>query len=301
MLCLLLSTAGLGQKLSVLDQRGAIVETQRAPWPRVALDISILDRNDGPAKGITAAQFGLEEDGQSVTDVSLVPDTGPESVCLLVDSSGSTYYERDAVLAEVKQLIASLPPEDELCGVDFSSEAFMGAPLGSDRKEMFAWLDTVRAHGATALLDAVTSVSLLMMQRSKYPRRSIILISDGEENNSATPEREVLRMLHTLGAPTILVLENQDYTGEKPDRRLLQLLTGAGGGLEFPIRRKDDPKSAVDHLLAVMAGRYRMEFTSPDPVENATERKLSVQLNKDLRKQRMNIAVPDGYLAAGRH
>jgi VWFA-related protein len=271
-------------------------------WPQVGFDVTVMDKDDEPAKGISFEQLLVRDNGKTVTAGTLTETEEPESVCLLVDTSGSTYENRAAIAAELTELIQDLPPEDEVCAIAFSSEAYLDVRPTMDREPVKTWVSFLRASGGTALWDAIRGGAMELEKYGRYRSRAMILISDGGENASKCSETELMQALHAAGSPTIYAIANAGDAGsDKPeDKKHLAMLTSETGGLEFPISRHDDEKAAVQRLVRAMKGRYRLVYTAPDTALDGSTHRINVVLNKDLRKQKMNIVAARGYDAVGR-
>jgi len=269
-------------------------------WPQVAVDVTVTDGNDEPAKAVGASDLLVRMDGAPVDGAMLAPvDAEPESVCIVVDTSGSTYANRQLIKAELTQLIQSLPTEDEVCAIAFSSQPYLDVQIGpaaANHDRLLKWVGFLQASGGTALRDAITLASS-QLETARYRSRAIVLISDGGENASRSSERDVRDALLAAGVPTMYALVNRaGQTGAEPGaRNRLARLVEMTGGLEFPIRGEQDAQAAVDRMMRVMHGRYRLLFTASGATAAATEHTLQVELKKDLRRQKMNVAAPQIY------
>lgn len=276
-------------------------QTDAPRWPRVRVNVSIMNGNDASAVGVKADALEVRDGKTAVTDVVLRPvGDGPESVCLLVDTSGSTYEARGVIHAELGELIDKLPAADEMCLVDFSSSVYVDAPLTMDRALVRKGVSYLKSSGGSALLDAVEATARYMQRNAHFDRRVIVLVSDGGENASKDKADAVWDVLHEREAPVVYSIANSSpaLSGAHADQERLLRLTEETGGLGFPVRSEKDAAQAADGLMEAMQGRYELEFTASDPAADGSERKLHVELTKDLRKQKMKAVAPDGYVAA---
>ncbi|HEV2576191.1 MAG TPA: VWA domain-containing protein [Acidobacteriaceae bacterium] len=269
-------------------------------WPHVRVNVSIVDRSGAPAVGVNADALEIR-DGKSVVQDAVLHPVGdePESVCLLVDTSGSTYEARNAVHAEVGKLIDKLPGTDEMCLVDFSSSAYVDAPLTTDRALVRKGVSYLRSSGGSVLLDAVESTARYMQKNAHFERRVIVLVSDGGENASKMSEDEVWRELHRPEAPVVYSIQNPSAasSGSTAGWKLLLNLSERTGGLAFPVNTENEALQATDYLIEAIQGRYELEFTSGNPAADGSVRKLRVELTNDLRKQKFKVVGADGYVA----
>jgi Ca-activated chloride channel family protein len=298
--------AGLGWALVGWAQHAAPIErAERQPveaWPQVRFDVTVMGRDDEPVKGLTAGQMEIRDNGQVVSGATLIAaGDEPQSICLLVDTSGSNYDKLDAIRVELLALIRDLPASDEVCAIDFSIQAYMDVAPTMDRRPLVKWVDSLRASGGTALRDALRGAAMELESHARYRSRAIVLIGDGGENASKCSEAQMLEALHAIGGPVLYSVINGNAEDERDhaDRVRLQGWTAETGGLVFPIRHRQDEDAAVARLMRVLSGRYRLVYTPPDTAADGKGHRLEVQLTQDLRKQKLKVVVARGYDAAG--
>jgi VWFA-related protein len=85
-------------------------------------------------------------------------------------------------------------PEDEFFLVEFDSQPRLVVPLTQDTGRIEQQLIFSRSHGSTALLDAIY-MALQEMHKSKKNKKSLLVISDGGDNNSRYSVKEVNNLI----------------------------------------------------------------------------------------------------------
>jgi VWFA-related protein len=295
----IVSIAALGQTAKTSEEAAPVARMYPAyqdQWPLIGLDVNVIDRVGEPVRGITLAQLEVLDDGNAAKDVTLTPVTGPQSICLLVDTSGSTYLQRNLVNNEIVRFIQDLPAGDELCGMEFSVKPRLDLPLTTDRSKMYAWVSYLNSLGGTALLDGLRGAEA-ELTHAKFPRRAIVLIGDGDDNVSSWSIRNALNSFHAPGVPVLYALVNQVNSGElkAADADRLSELVSESGGLEFLVKNEQDGQEVVTRLVRAMEGRYWLEFTARSQVADGKFHRVNVQLNKGLQKQKMKVAFVHGY------
>ncbi len=281
-------------------QQASLQQANLPEWPRVRVNVSIIDRNGAPAVGVDADAVEVRDDKTLVKDAVLRPaGNAPESVCLLVDTSGSTYQARGVIDAEVDELINKLPAADELCLVDFATSAYVDAPLTMDRGLVRKGLSYLKSSGGSAMLDAMEATSRYMEKNAHFEQRVIVLVSDGGDNASKHNAAQVWDVLHWPEAPVVYSIANRsEGRTETADWESMVNLSERTGGLAFPVERANEAVPAADHLIEAVRGRYELEFTASDAAPDGKKRKLRVAADEDLRTQKMKVVGPDGYVAA---
>ena len=82
--------AGMGFAL-LLVAGGPIAQGQAdiSHWPLVRIEFLALDAQSNPISGLASDELVLKEGGEEQTIEELKVDPGAQSICILIDSSGS--------------------------------------------------------------------------------------------------------------------------------------------------------------------------------------------------------------------
>ena len=94
-------------------------------WPQVQMEVLALDAQGIRLEGLTKDELVVKEGKKAHAIVALKPASEPQSICLLIDASGSMYTRLDVVLTKARRFAKSLPPDDEICVADFSGKLFV--------------------------------------------------------------------------------------------------------------------------------------------------------------------------------
>jgi|GEM_PF-4569713 len=268
-------------------------------WPQIGFDITVLDAQDAPVPNFAASQISVMEDKKPVATFDLLPaGDEPQSVCIVVDMSGSGFSDREVIRRSILKLIEDLPGKDEVCLVDFSAESYMDAPLTMDRKMVRQGVDIMRIGGGSAVYDSIVSTANYVMENAKFRSRAIILLSDGGDNASEITSDDVLRFLRAAGAPVVYTIDNHAAKGhEEQDprgQRWLEKLSSETGGISWVAKGDAGVDATVSTLVRALEHRYRLTLTTSAPQDESGHR-LDVTLNKDLRKQKISVNAARGF------
>jgi len=107
----------------------------------------------------------------------------PISVGLLVDISNSSQDKLQQALQTVRAIAGRLTPDDEMFVITFNSHVNVRQKFTNVSSEVLRSLSNIRAHGETAVYDAIAG-GLHEMQSAKYEKRILILVSDGFDTAS---------------------------------------------------------------------------------------------------------------------
>lgn len=272
-------------------------------WPQTGFDITISREANDITPSVTAQQLEVRENG-SPAKFEIVPaGAEPQSVCILVDTSGSTYQDRKIIQQTVSGLVTELPPQDELCLVDFNTKSYIDARLTFSRPDVQNGVQLMRVGGGSAIYDALADTSNYLQKSARFRSRLIILVSDGSDNAS-NHGIELKDALHAPGAPVLYAIyphssHNSDLSAREAgrSRKTLIQLTGETGGLAWFPTSDPDVMASVTNLVQTLNRRYRLILTtatSPDGLMHH----LDITLNKDLQKQKFMVHATRGYDAA---
>lgn len=155
----------------------------RADSTLVLVPVSVTDPTNRYVLGLEKEDFRVFEDDveQKVTHFS--SEDAPLSIGLLVDTSGSMGAKLDTSRRAVEEFLKTLNTADEAFLVEFSDQAQLAVPLTNDAGAIESSMSSATSGGLTALLDAV-NMGLQEMKRAKNPRKALLIISDGGDNNS---------------------------------------------------------------------------------------------------------------------
>ena len=155
----------------------------RADSTLVVVPVSVTDPSNRYVLGLAKEDFTLLEDGVEQKVTHFASEDAPLSIGLLVDTSGSMGAKLDTSRHAVQEFLKTLNGSDESFLVEFSDQAQLAVPLTKDAVTIQTAMTTATSGGLTALLDAV-NIGLQEMKRSKNPRKALLIISDGGDNNS---------------------------------------------------------------------------------------------------------------------
>jgi Ca-activated chloride channel family protein len=229
-------------------------------------DFSILDDHKPP---------------QSIVNFRRETDL-PLRLGLLVDTSGSVRtrfaFEQEAAVSFLQQ---TLRRNFDLAFVmGFSGRSLVTQDFTDDSALLAAGVQHLRNGGGTALYDAIyhaCQTKLAKEQDSRPVRRALIVVSDGEDNQSEVSAMQAIEMAER--AEVIIYAISTDDSGLilRGDKALQQLADWTGGRAFFPFKTKDVKNSFAaieDELRSQYAisyhpadfeadGRYRpIEITS---------------------------------------
>ncbi len=177
---------------------------------------------------------------------------------IVVDNSGSMREKRQKVNAAALNLVRSSNPNDEVCIVNFNDEYYLDQDFTSNINKLKAGLEKIEARGGTALYDAVVATADHLKRDAKLEKKVILVVTDGEDNESSESLEQAVRRLQVENGPTVYtigILEKGDHP--KHAKRALQIMSERTGGIAFFPQTLDE----VDAISRTVAHDIRTQYT----------------------------------------
>jgi Ca-activated chloride channel family protein len=251
----------------------------------VVIPVAVTDTLNRFVLGLQKEDFHLFEDGVEQSLAQFSGDDAPLSIGLVFDESGSMDYKLRTSRDAASQFLKTLNPDDEAFLVEFSDKARLSVGLTSNTGEIQTALRNVQPGGLTAMLDAV-NVALSEMKKAKNPRKAIVIISDGGDNNSKYTAagieslvREADVQIYAMG-----VFEPVLSFGRAPEEvsgpRLLSEIATQTGGRAFATALSSDLPAVAARIAVELRNQYVLAYTPKNQDQDGTYRKVEVKLSQ---------------------
>jgi Ca-activated chloride channel homolog len=292
-LIVLLALAACANRLDGQHPSELTIAAIDRSWPDVNLNVVVLDKSGAPQK-IDEQAFQLFEDGAERQLRFPAAADSPVSLAFLIDSSGSTYKRKPDIVSAVTAIVKALPADSEVMATSFAGVAFLEFPFTPASKVDLSFMGRFSAAGPTALYDAIAATDDYFVANAKYPRRALVILSDGEDNASGYPVEMAYETMAWPGSPLIYpcLIAKANYLERERGAGLIRmkLLAKRGGGVVFNL--DPDPVAAAAQIVAAIRSQHVLQFTAADP-EHGGKHKLEVRLPiKDVQ-----IHGPAAYFA----
>lgn len=223
--------------------------------PIVFLRASVVDKSGNPVTNLPQEAFKVFEDGVEQKIQVFRLEDGPLSIGVLVDISRSMRPAADNLKQAVERFASTAGPQDEFFLMEFNNEAYLEVPRTTDARKLVRQLDSVRFDGGSALLDAVYS-GAVYFREARNPRKTLLILSDGTDNESRHAKAEVLDLLERGDVQVYCIGIRADAGG-----RLLDELSSQTGGVLLPSIKPKDLAEAAARIGARMRSRYVLGYS----------------------------------------
>src|SRR5579871_3351008 len=225
----------------------------------------------------------------------------PLEVGLLVDASNSVRdrfkFEQQAAVEFLNQTIRRKYDEGFVVGFDVTPEVTQDF---TDNTELLSiGVRSLRPGGGTAMYDALYFAcrdKLLKAQHVGPVRRAIILLTDGEDNQSHVTREEAIEMAQR--AEVIVYTISTNITGMKShgDKVLERIADATGGRAFFPFK-VEDVTDAFTQIQDELRSQYALSYRPSDLKRDGAFHSIEIVAEKH---KDMHVRARRGYYAPNR-
>ena len=283
---------------NVDDPQSAII-TLHARVNEVNVLFIATDKHGKFVRDLNQTDFSILDDHkppQAILNFRKETDL-PLHLGLLVDVSGSVGsrfdFEQDAATSFMQHSLRA--GFDKAFVMGFNSHTQMAQDFTDNYSRLYWAVHKLHNGGGTALYDAVYRAckEKFLKDRSEQPvRKAIIIVSDGEDNQSEVTRAQAIEMAQR--AEVIIYAISTDDSGlvMRGDKVLQQLAEATGGRAFFPFKMKD-----ITHSFAAIEDELRSQYVvSYKPADfDADGRYRSIEISS--LKKDLQVRARKGYFA----
>jgi VWFA-related protein len=266
---------------------------------RVPLLFTVSDKKGRFVTDLVKDDFELIENKRTQRILEFTAETDlPLRLGILIDTSNSIRerfrFEQEAASEFVNSVVH--PHVDKAMVISFDTEAELRSDLIDDPLEVGNAIRALRPGGGTSLYDAIYFAcrdKLIQDQPMHKFRRAIVIVSDGDDNQSRYTRDQALEMAQRADAVIYAISTNITRLETEGDRVLKYLAQQTGGLAIFPFKVEELSQSFVD-IANELRHQYNILFR-PEPLitDGLFHRiQLRVKNRKDLV-----VRVREGYPA----
>jgi Ca-activated chloride channel family protein len=265
----------------------------------VLVPLTVTDPMDRLVTGLEKQNFEIYEDNRPQLIRAFSCEDAPVSIGVILDLSGSMSDKVVRARGALLQFMQTSNPQDEFFVIGFNDRPFLVSDFTSDIDKIEASLTNLHPERRTALLDAIY-LGLQKMKQAKWPRKALLIISDGGDNNSRYTEGEVRSavresdvQIYGLGifdaeAPTV---------EEQNGPLLLNAITTDSGGRLFRVDDLSEMGDIATRISAELRDEYVLGYSTNDLKMDGKWRKVRVKLLPPPGLPPLTVHARTGYYA----
>lgn len=267
----------------------------------ITLTVTVTDTYGRYVSGLSKTAFTVTDDKQPQDITFFSDDDSPVSVGVIFDVSGSMSGDkirraRDALA----NFIQTSHNSDEYFLIAFNSRAQLLLDRTRDGDAVLNKLTFVETKNNTALYDACY-LGVEKVQRGTHPKRALLLISDGQDNNSRYTFNEVRRLLKesdvVLYAVGILSGSDAGSSLGMEGQGILDELAGVSGGKAFFPRSAAEMDDIFEQIALELRHQYSIGYRPNNFANDGKWHKVKVKVTPPRGLPRLFVRSKEGYYA----
>jgi VWFA-related protein len=205
--------------------------------------------------------------------------------------------KRTDVIAAAMAFVRSSNPADQMFVVNFNEHVSLGLPAALPFTDNAAQLETALSRnaisGMTALYDAIAA-GLEQLQKGKWDKKVLIVVSDGGDNASKRNLAQVLSMVNQSNA-VIYTLGIFDETDEDRNPRVLSQLSRASGGEAFFPKTLQEILPICEQVAQEIRSQYSIAFVPTNRKQDGAYRTIDVKAYAPSGGRRLSVITRAGF------
>jgi Ca-activated chloride channel family protein len=238
---------------------------------RVNMLFTVTDKKGRFITDLTRDDFQVIEGKRPQRIQEFTAETDlPLRLAILIDTSNSIRdrfkFEQEAAIEFINSVVK--PGRDKALVVSFDTAAELVADLTDDTEKLAQAIRNLRPGGGTSLYDAIYYASRDKLSqdqpRHKF-RRAVVVVSDGEDNQSRVSRDQSLEMAQKADAVIYAISTNISRIETDGDKVLKYLTSETGGQAFFPFKVEDLAQS-FENIANELRHQYNI-FYRPEPLK----------------------------------
>jgi Ca-activated chloride channel family protein len=265
----------------------------------VLVPVTITDPLNRLVTGLDRDNFNLFEGKDQQEIKTFSSEDAPVSIGVIFDMSGSMGSKIDRAREAVGEFFKTANPQDEFFLIAFNDKPEEIADFTSSVEDIQGRLIYSVPRGRTALLDAIY-LGVSKMRQAKYPKKAMLIISDGGDNHSRYTEGEIKSMVKEADILIYAIGIYDHYFPTEEERlgpALLSDVTELTGGRAFTIDNPNDLADVSTKIGIELRNQYVIGYRPKNPMRDGKWRKIKVKLLPPKGLPPLRVYAKTGYYA----
>jgi Ca-activated chloride channel family protein len=243
---------------------------------------TVTDKHNHYVKDLKQTDFRILDNKRPPENVRrFASETNlPLRVGLLVDVSNSIRdrfrFEQQAAIEFLSQIIR--PKRDEAFTLGFDTTPEVTQDFTGDTEKLSNGIRMLRPGGGTALYDALYGACREKLMNDKFGgmRRAIILLSDGEDNQSRVTRDDAIEEAQRAEVIVYAISTNVSGNKSRGDKIMETIAAQTGGRAFFPFKI-EDVSDAFSQIQEELRSQYAISYIPSDFTADGKYRSIDIE------------------------
>ncbi len=244
--------------------------TIRVEVNQVSMLFTVTDKKGRFVTDLTKPDFEVIEGKRPQTIQAFAAESDlPLRLAVLIDTSNSIRdrfrFEQEAAIEFLRSVIKE--NQDKAMLVSFDTQPQLVVDLTDDMAALEKGVRDLRPGGGTSLFDAIffSCRDKLQQDQPKYKfRRAMVILSDGEDNQSRESRDQALEMAQKADVVVYAISTNISRIESDGDKLLKYYTSETGGRAFFPFKVEDLAQS-FENIANELRHQYNISYR-PEPL-----------------------------------
>ena len=237
---------------------------------RVSMLFTVTDKRGRFVTSLSKEDFEVLENKkpQAIQEFMAEADL-PLRLGILIDTSNSIRerfrFEQEAASEFIKGVLQ--PNKDKALVVSYDTQAALASDLIDDTQKLDRAIRDLRPGGGTALYDAIYLACSGKLQedtpRHKF-RRALVILGDGDDNNSHYSRDQALEMAQKADV-VIYAISTNHLKAENDGDKILKYFTNETGGRAFFPFKVEELEQSFQDIANELRHQYNIAYR-PEPL-----------------------------------
>lgn len=267
----------------------------------ITMNITVTDLYGRFISGLKKNAFTVLDDNEEQQIEFFSDEDSPVSVGIIFDVSGSMSGDKiQKARQALSKFIGTSHPSDEYFLIAFNKRAQLLLDRTRNGEAVLDKLQLVQPKDNTALYDAVY-LGVDRVTRGAHQKRALIVISDGQDNNSRYTFGDVRKQLKEsdVSVYAVGILDGGDL-GSKDGvigQSYLEELAGVTGGRAFFPQTNVEMDEIFERIALELRHQYSIGYRPPNFANDGKWHKLKVKVKPPRGLPRLFVRTKEGYFA----
>jgi Ca-activated chloride channel family protein len=266
----------------------------------VLVPVTVTDPMNRLVTGLDKDNFQVYEGKEQQDLRHFSSEDAPISLGVIFDMSGSMSSKIERAREAVTEFFRTANPQDEFFLIAFADKPEEISDFTQSVDDLQGKLIYTVPKGRTALLDAIY-LGISKMRQAKYPKKALLIISDGGDNHSRYTEGEIKSLVKEADVMIYSIGIYDHYFATEEERlgpALLGDVSELSGGRSFTIDNPNDLADVATKIGIELRNQYVLGYRPRNPGHDGKWHKIKIKLLPPKGLPPLHVYAKTGYYAS---